>query len=244
MNLKKNLPKIEFVFKKISKLILGTAVFPSIFLSCSLEYYKPQNSEETIPEFIFNDASFSRYEAGKSKIKLQAEKIEQYKSDSSTYAKNAEFDSYDSDGKLETSGSCGLLEAKTNTENYKLFNDIYLNMISQKMEINAQSLAFNKKSEQITSDYDSEVTLKKEGMEVSGTGFSGSGVSKAFAFEYGVAGTIETEEPENGASNETANATAKNNKESENDEKSFEENSQKTLEKSSQKNQNAGKEAK
>lgn len=231
MNLKKSLQNLEFIFRKILKPIFTTLIFSSFFLSCSLEYYKSQNSEETIPEFIFNDASFSRYEAGKSKIKLQAKKIEQYKSDSSTYAKNAEFDSYDDDGNLETSGSCGLLEAKTNTENYKLFNNIYLNMISQKMEINAQSLAFNKKSEQITSDYDSEVKLKKEGMEVSGTGFSGSGVSKAFSFEYGVSGTIETEEMKNQNGNE-------------NGEKSFEENSEINLESSIQKNQNADRKTK
>ncbi len=231
MNLKKSLQNLEFI-KKILKPIFTTLIFSSFFLSCSLEYYKSQNSEETIPEFIFNDASFSRYEAGKSKIKLQAEKIEQYKSDSSTYAKNAEFDSYDDDGNLETSGSCGLLEAKTNTENYKLFNDIYLNMISQKMEINAQSLAFNKKSEQITSDYNSEVKLKKEGMEASGTGFSGSGVSKAFSFEYGVSGTIETEETQN------------NQNQTENGEKSLEENSEINSESSIQKNQNADRKTK
>lgn len=195
MNLKKNILRHKKLQKPVSRFII--IAFSICFMSCSLEYYKSQNSEDSIPEFIFNEAKFSRYEAGKSKIRLRAEKIEQYKSDSAAYAKNAEFDSYDDTGKIETSGSCGLLEAKIRTENYKLFNNIYLNMISQKMELNAQSLAFSKKSEQITSGYDSEVKLKKEGMEVSGTGFSASGISKAFTFDYGAAGTIETKESEN-----------------------------------------------
>lgn len=169
-------------------------IFIFFLASCSLEYYKSQNSEDSTPEFIFNDANFSRYENGKSKIKLQAEKIEQYKSDNSTYAKNAQFDSYDDDGKLETTGTCGLLEAQTETEKYKLFKNIYLNMISQEMEVRAESLFFDKKSEQITSDYDSQVQLTKDGMNVAGTGFSGSGVSKSFSFEYGVNGTIETDD--------------------------------------------------
>lgn len=169
-------------------------VLTFFLVSCSLEYYKAQNSEDSTPEFIFNDASFSRYENGKSKIKLQAEKIEQYKSDSSTYAKNAQFDSYDDDGKLETTGNCGLLEAQTETEKYKLFKNIYLNMISQEMEVRAESLFFDRKSEQITSDYDSQVQLSKDGLNVFGTGFSGSGVSKSYVFEYGVNGTIETDD--------------------------------------------------
>ncbi len=200
MNLKKN-----FIgHKKLQKPVLRFIIiaFSACFMSCSLEYYKSQNSEDSIPEFVFNEAKFSRYEAGKSKIRLHAEKIEQYKSDIAAYAKNAKFDSYDDTEKIETSGICGLLEAKIRTENYKLFNNIYLNMISQKMELNAQSLAFSKKSEQITSGYDSEVKLKKEGLEVSGTGFSASGVSKAFTFDYGVSGTIETNETENSGGKE------------------------------------------
>lgn len=177
---------------------LAVLAFAAIFASCSLEYYKAQSSEDLLPEFIFNGASFSRYENGKAKINLQAEKIEQYKSDGSTYAQNAEFDSYDDDGNLETTGSCGLLEAKPGDEKYKLFKNINLNMVSQKMEIKAESLSFDKKSEQITSDFDSQVHLSKSGMNVSGTGFSGSGVSKSFVFEHGVSGTIETNDSAGG----------------------------------------------
>lgn len=186
---------IKYFLMNLKNIVVFTLA--AIFTSCSLEYYKAQNSEDSLPEFIFNDASFSRYENGKSKIKLQAEKIEQYKSDSSTYAQNAEFDSYDDDGNIETTGSCGLLEAKNSDEKYKLFKNINLNMISQKMEIKAESLSFDKKSEQITSDFDSQVQLSKDGMNVTGTGFSGSGVSKSFAFEYGVNGTIETNDSDN-----------------------------------------------
>lgn len=169
-----------------------TAVFILLLSSCSLEYYKSGNSENTTPEFIFNMANFSRYESGNPKFQMSAEKIEQYKSDGSTYAKNTNFKSYNSKSELEAEGFCGLLEAKTNTEKYKLFNDIYLNMISEKMEINAQRLFFDKKSEQITSDFDSEVTLKKDNFAISGTGFSGSSLSRKFSFDYNVSGTIQT----------------------------------------------------
>lgn len=171
---------------------LSVIFITALFSSCSLEYYKGQSSEDTTPEFIFNNASFSQYEDGKTKITLQAEKIEQYKSDNSTYAENAEFTSYNNEGEIETTGSCGLLEAKSSEEKYTLFKNIRVNMISQKMEVKAESLAFDKKTEQITSGYDSTVELSKDEMNVSGTGFSGSGVSKSFAFDYGVSGTIET----------------------------------------------------
>lgn len=169
-----------------------TAFFILLLSSCSLEYYKSGNSESSTPEFIFNKAIFSRYESGNPKFQMTADKIEQYKSDGSTYARNTNFKSYNSKSELEAEGFCGLLEAKTNSEKYKLFNDIYLNMLSEKMEINAQRLFFDKKSEQITSDYDSEVTLKKDDFEITGTGFSGSSLSRKFTFDCNVYGTIQT----------------------------------------------------
>lgn len=168
-------------------------LLPFIFASCSLEYYKSQDSDATTPEFIFNDATFLRFSNGKTKIKLNSQKIEQYKADNSSYAKNAEFDSYDDNGNLEAAGSCELLEAKFETEEYKLFKNIKLNLLSQKMKIEAENLYFDKKSEQITSGNDSEVQIEKDGLTVAGKGFSGSGVSKVFHFAETVNGIIETE---------------------------------------------------
>ncbi|MBQ0052540.1 MAG: LPS export ABC transporter periplasmic protein LptC [Treponema sp.] len=176
--------------------LIAAAFLLSLFSSCSLEYLKSENSENTTPEFIFNRANFTRYETGLVKMRMKAEKIEQYKSDGSSYAKNAEFDSYNSKGELETSGNCGLMESNTNSEKYKLFDRIYLNMVSQKMEINAENLFFDKKTEQVTSDINSEVFIKKEDMTITGTGFTASGISKSFTFEDQVSGTITTSNDE------------------------------------------------
>ena len=60
------------------------------------------------------------------------------------------------------------------------------------MEIEADTLNFNKKTEQITSGKSSEVHLTKKDVTMQGYGFSASGVSKSFSFVDTVSGIINT----------------------------------------------------
>ena len=129
----------------------------------------------------------------KKKIKMNAEKIEQYKADSFSFAKNVEFKTFDDEGKDETSGSCDMISADTVKERYILLGDVKMDMISEDMKIEADSLNFDKKNEQITSGIDQKVTIKRNDIDMEGIGFSASGVSKTFAFDRDVAGEIETE---------------------------------------------------
>ena len=51
-----------------------------ILTSCSLDYGKSVNVEDSIPEFRFSEARYSQYEDNKQTLELAAERIEQYKS--------------------------------------------------------------------------------------------------------------------------------------------------------------------
>ena len=185
--------------KKSNLIILASII--SLSFSCSLNYLKSENSEDTIPEFSFKNANYSKYESSKKNVSLKAEQLEQYKSDNSVFAKNAEFETFDSDGKEETSGSCQLISANTRKEIYTLYGQIQLNLPKQEMQISADSLNFNKKTEQITSGKNSEVKLIKKDIEMSGYGFSASGVSKTFSFIDSVSGTIVTDDKNENSEN-------------------------------------------
>ena len=158
--------------------------------SCSLNYGTEQSSESATPEFSFTDAQFNRYEDEQISINLEAEKLEQYKSDGSSYAKNAQFKTFKKDGGIDTEGFCSLLAADTSAKNYSLFDGISINIYSQELKITAQSLHFNGKTEQLTSARDEEVTIGRKGTDITGRGFSASGVSRTFAFENQVTGTV------------------------------------------------------
>lgn len=193
--------------KKSYSILLISALFLSF--SCSLNYLTGENSEDKIPEFSFKNAQYTKYETSKKNITLKAEQLEQYKSDNAVFAKNAEFETFSKEGKEETSGSCQLIAANTKKEIYTLYGDIKLNLQKQDMKIEADSLNFNKKSEQITSGRNSEVKLTKKDVTMSGYGFSASGVSKSFSFMENVSGTIITND-ENSDEN-TAESTEKEN---------------------------------
>ncbi|MCR5126162.1 MAG: LPS export ABC transporter periplasmic protein LptC [Treponema sp.] len=174
-------------------LLTALAILPS----CSLDYEKEESPESSYPEFTFNNAEFTKVEKSKKKVKMNADKIEKYKADSLSFAKNVDFSTFDEDGNDDTQGSCDLISADTAKEHYILFGDVKMNMISQNMQIFADSLNFDKKNEQITSGLDQKVTIKREDIDMSGIGFSASGVSKTFAFDRDVSGFIETDEETN-----------------------------------------------
>lgn len=175
--------------KRILFLILSFSLF-----SCSLKYNEDISDESNLPEFIFEDSVFTRYEDNVKTINLNADRLEQYKIGNSMYAENVEFNLFSKTGELETSGKCGLLGSNSKEEKYVLFDNIQINNKKDKIDISAESLNWNGKTEQLTSGLNDVVSIKKDKTEIRGSGFSASGINKQFVFTGYVSGNIETDE--------------------------------------------------
>ena len=174
-----------------------------ILSACSLDYGKAVNIEDTVPELKFTEARFTRYEENKPSMEITAGRLEQYKNDGAIYARETGFKSYDEEGKLQTEGSCNLLSADTKNEIYLMFKDIYLHLSSQDLKIFAEMLRYDGKSEQITGRIYDDVTIQKKGTEITGTGFSVSGISKSYSFQSNIDGLIETDDEESKTEDES-----------------------------------------
>lgn len=182
-----------FSLKKVILLPLS-AVF---LASCSLNYGSEVDSESLVPEFTFEEAVFKRYSANALKIDLEAEKLEQYKTDGASYAKNARFKTFKDDGTQDTDGTCALMALKSREKQYSLFDEIKISIKSEELSITAQALFFDANTEQLTGAFDQVVSIERKGTALSGRGFSASGVSKKFSFLSDVTGTVDNKEDEN-----------------------------------------------
>ena len=178
-------------------------LFTIILSSCSLKYSESVNSEDKVPEFVFEDTKLVRYENNKPTLELSAGTLEQYKESDETYGKDVSFTSYDDKGKVETEGSCGIIFADTGKKLYELYDDINLYNSSENMRFNASALKWNGRSEQLTSGRGDMVKIEKDDTIMRGSGFTASGISKTFSFRGNITGTIETseEQPEEKAEN-------------------------------------------
>jgi len=163
-----------------------------LFTSCSLKYAETVNSEDRVPEFVFEDTKMVRYEDRKATLEVTAGTLEQYKNSNETYGKDISFVSYDDEGKAETEGSCGIIFADTGKKIYELYDDINLYNAPEKMRFFASVLKWNGKSEQLTSGRSDMVKIEKDDTIMRGSGFSASGISKTFSFRGNITGTIET----------------------------------------------------
>ncbi len=178
--------------------VLVLSVFSA---SCSLKYDQEGANESTLPELTFTNVVYSTYEKGKLSLRLEADLLEQYKDNSSAFAKNVKFSSWES-GKKNTEGQCLLLSINSKEEIYTLYQDILIHSYEQETELKAQNLKWNGKTEQLTSGKDEEVYLKRNDLELSGSGFSASGVSQSFQFTGRITGYAEpSQEAENPAEN-------------------------------------------
>jgi LPS export ABC transporter protein LptC len=167
---------------------------------CSLKYSEDiRNAEDSVPEFVFSDADFTRYENKKNTVSMHARKLEQYKGGDKTYADDIRFVMKDKDGKVDTEGSCGLLAADSGTQKYSLYSNIQIFNHARSVRIHADQLRWNGKNEQLTSGRNDTITIIKEGTTIRGSGFSASGVSNEFAFTGAVSGTVDTNDETAGA---------------------------------------------
>ena len=167
---------------------------PLFSAGCSLNYSDgKKNVESEVPEFVFSNADFSRWEKNKRTLSMRARTLEQYKG-GGTYADSVSFTAYDDDGSAETEGLCGLVAFDAKQKIYSLYDGIELTSRSKNVTITADELRWDGNTEQLTSRRTDTITMKKNGTIVRGSGFSASGVSNRFVFTGAVSGTVETDE--------------------------------------------------
>ena len=167
-----------------------------LLTSCSLKYTETVNSEDKVPEFVFEETKLVRYEDNKPTLEVTAGTLEQYKNTNETYGKDISFISYDDEGSAETEGSCGIIYADTNKKVYELYDNINLYNAPEKMRFEASALKWNGRTEQLTSGRSDMVKIEKDDTIMRGSGFSASGISKTFSFRGNITGTIETSDDE------------------------------------------------
>lgn len=165
-----------------------------MFLGCSLKYSQSYQDESNVPEFIFTDAVYTKYEDDAKKLSLSAGVLEQYKEGNSMYARDVSFQLLKKTGEIETEGSCKLLSANSDEEKYTLYDDIKIKNFDENLEVTAGSIRWNGKSEQLTSSRNDMVTIKKGDTTMQGSGFSASAISKKFAFTGVITGEFEKNE--------------------------------------------------
>lgn len=178
--------------------IAATAIAVAPSLGCSLKYSEGagDEAEGKVPEFVFNGASLSRFENGGETLSLKADRIEQYKGGTRTFARNIKFSTKNSKGEAETDGECGLLSADSDAESYILFDGIKIDSRARDVKITAGELKWNGKSEQLTSAVNDTIKIEKEGTTIYGSGFSASAVSDTFTFSGAVSGEVVTDDDE------------------------------------------------
>lgn len=183
-----------------------------IFLGCSLKYSQSYQDESNVPEFIFTDAVYTKYEDDEKKLSLSAGVLEQYKEGNSMYARNVSFQLLKKTGEIETEGSCKLLSANSDEEKYTLYDDIKIKNFDENLEVTAGSIRWNGKSEQLTSSRNDMVTIKKGDTTMQGSGFSASAISKKFAFTGVITGEFEKNEDSDNNSKEEVSVSVESEK--------------------------------
>ena len=183
-----------------------------MFLGCSLKYSQSYQDESNVPEFIFTDAVYTKYEDDAKKLSLSAGVLEQYKEGNSMYARDVSFQLLKKTGEIETEGSCKLLSANSDEEKYTLYDDIKIKNFDENLEVTAGSIRWNGKSEQLTSSRNDMVTIKKGDTTMQGSGLSASAISKKFAFTGVITGEFEKNEDSDNNSKEEVSVSIESEK--------------------------------
>jgi len=184
---------IAFISKS-NKLVSLVGAIIIAFCSCSLNYTQSNNTEDTVPEFKFDNMSLRKYQDNILEMEINADTMEQYKNDGGNFAVNARFTTWDKEGAIKTIGSCAILSIYSKQKLYTMFNDIIINNMSDDFEIYASSLKYDGNTEQLTSGINDKVFIKRSNVQIEGTGFSASGVSQSYSFDKLNSGNIQTED--------------------------------------------------
>lgn len=162
--------------------------------SCSLKYNNSKNSTSTVPELEFKNPKYTHYNNKIKETAFSASKLEQYKDDNSSYAKDAVFTTWTKDGNLLTEGSCSLIEIDSKNKIYKMFSNIKIKNHDQNFSLSADSLKYDENSRQLSSGKTDTVFIQQDDCEIQGQGFSASSISNMYTFDSAVQGTLTTDE--------------------------------------------------
>ena len=109
-------------------------------------------------------------------------------------ARDIQFETKNDQGKVNSFGSAGIMKADTKKEVYEFFNGIHIEAPERGVEIDGESLRWNGKNEQLVGEKGKSLTIKKDGISLSGNGFSASAVSESFNFSSMVFGNYKDAE--------------------------------------------------
>jgi hypothetical protein len=142
---------------------------------------------------ILEDAVVERYENSSLSIKVNARVLEIYDKDRVWAGTDVAFTQLagNGSGKIDSEGSAGLLLIDNNSEVYTLGNGSRFTLVADGMTLSAPDLRWIRKTQQLYGTVDGEVEITKEdGSVMRGTGFYADTLSRAFALEGGVSGTM------------------------------------------------------
>lgn len=181
----KNLDIIYFM-KKLLLTVFSILLFS--LSGCSLKYNSELISEENVPQIRLENIVMRRYSDNKKNLELTSSIYEQYKNASQSYARNASFTLYDSNMNETSKGVTGIISSNSNDQIFALFDGIEFYDQNQNIKIAGDSLKWNGKTEQLVSAKNSEITIKKDDLIITGKDFSASAVSNTFLFSNSVRG--------------------------------------------------------
>jgi hypothetical protein len=193
--------------------VVGIAVGLTALLllcSCEIVYDDTPDSSEKVPEFRLKSAKVSRYEDYALTAELSAESVEQYKKNTAIYGEKVGFRMYE-DGAEIGHGTCGLILADNDKDNYVLFDGIDFDNTRDSFAIKAESMRWSSKQGILSSGKDTKVTITKTRTQGEGDGdnstftlwgteFSASGNLRSFDFDGPVEGVFITADPGAGES--------------------------------------------
>ena len=188
-------------FRLFTGIILAVAA-----ASCSVNYDNIYDTEGTVPELMLDEAVFKRVKDSKVSSEIQSKRLEEFKDSGTVLAQDIQFESRNDEGDVNSFGSAGLMKADTNKEIYEFYNGIHIEAPDRGVVIDGDSLRWNGKTEQLSGEKEKSVTIKKDGVTLSGSGFSASAVSESFSFASNVGGVYvdKKEDESDGAKDEAA----------------------------------------
>lgn len=189
---------------------ISAIVFLSVAAaSCSVNYDNIYDTEGTVPELMLDEAVFKRIKDSKAVSEIQSKRLEEFKDGGTVLAQDIQFESKNDNGEVNSFGSAGLMKADTQKELYEFYNGIHIEAPERGLVIDGESLRWNGKTEQLTGEKDKSVTIKKDGVALSGSGFSASAISESFSFASNVGGVYVDKEEDEGEGAQEAQEEAK-----------------------------------
>lgn len=186
-------------------LLLVLSVFS--LAACSLSYKVEEPQVDHIPELVFTEVEYLSYEDGRVRMQMGSTQLEQYRDDNALYGKDVSFSTYNQDGDLSAQGHSQMIAVNSTDQQYSFLGDVFIDSLQEDLVVRAQSLHWDGIDQQLTSGVRDTLELvrgsssggddRQDGeatsrIELAGTGFSASAVSRSFQFSGGVSGVIVT----------------------------------------------------